>query len=259
MKPERILNVPGAVNFRELGGYQTKFNQTIKWQKLLRSGELSHLTPRTQALLADYGLKYDIDLRSPAEASWSSDKIPAQTIYRFYPVYPIQDNEKSDLPQNKHLKYQAYEQSLYDPYLTMAFSEHSRIAFHQMFVDLLANTNEKESLLFHCAAGKDRTGMAGMLILSALQVPYQTIREDYLLTNLVYSNQDPDELRRQITGKHVDKLIQKMNSVFSVTDSSLDHTHDLILDRFGSFDHYFKEALEFSDQDLADLRQIYLE
>ena len=259
MKPERILDVPGAVNFRELGGYQTESNQTIKWQKLLRSGELNRLTPRTQARLAEYGLKYDIDLRSPSEASWNIDKIPDQTIYRFYPVYPIKDFEKSDLPTDKHLKYQAREQTLYDPYLTMAFSEHSRIAFHQMFVDLLANDQEKESLLFHCAAGKDRTGMAGMLILSALQVPYQTIREDYLLTNLVYSNRDTDELRRQITGKHVDKLIQQMNSVFSVTASSLDQTHDLIIDRFGSFDQYFKEALEFSDQDLADLRKIYLE
>lgn len=259
MKPERILNVPGAINFRELGGYQNQFNQTIKWQKLLRSGELSRLTPSSVEALGEYGLKYDIDLRSPSEVEWNADRIPSTTIFRSYPVYPIQRGEHSDIPDHQNLKYQSYEQTMYDPYLVMVLGEHSRIAFRQMFLDLLDNTHEKESLLFHCAAGKDRTGVAEMLIMAALQVPYDTIRQDYLLTNLVYSQRDPDQLRQQITNEHVDKLIQKMNSVFTVAASNLDNAHQTIINTFGSWDNYFKEALELTDQDLNDLRKIYLE
>lgn len=259
MKPERILDVPGAINFRELGGYKNKFNQTIKWQKLLRSGELSRLTPNAVKQLGEYGLKYDIDLRSPSEVEWNADRIPEQTIFRSYPVYPIHQGENSDLPDRQHLNYQSFEQTMYDPYLVMVLGEHSRIAFRQMFIDLLANDQEKESLLFHCAAGKDRTGVAGMLIMGALQVPYETIRQDYLLTNLVYSQRDPDELRKQITNEHTDELIQKMNSVFTVAASNLDQAHNTIIKKFGDWDNYFIEALELSKQDLSDLRAIYLE
>ena len=120
---------------------------------------------------------------------------------------------------------------MYDPYLVMVLNEHARLAFRQMYIDLLANDQENESLLFHCAAGKDRTGVAGMLIMAALQVPFSTIREDYLLTNLVYSRRDSDELRKQIANRHASQLIQRMNSVFSVAASSLDRAHQLIIDR----------------------------
>lgn len=259
MKSERILDLPHAVNLRELGGYQNINNQTIKWRKLLRSGELSRLNEHDGAVLADYGLKYDIDLRSPSEVTWSPDRVPTDIIVRSYPVYPIHDGETSDIPVNQHLQYQSHVEAMYDPYLVMVLNEHARLAFRQMFIDLLANDQENESLLFHCAAGKDRTGVAGMLIMAALQVPYSTIREDYLLTNLVYSRRDPDELRKQIANRHANQLIQRMNNVFSVAASSLDRAHQLIIDRFGNWDHYFKEALELSETDLQDLRRLYLE
>lgn len=79
------------------------------------------------------------------------------------------------------------------------------------------------------------------------------------MTNLVYSRRDPDELRKQIANRHANQLIQRMNSVFSVAASSLDRAHQLIIDRFGNWDHYFKEALELSETDLQDLRRLYLE
>lgn len=214
MKPERILDLPHAVNLRELGGYQNINNQTIKWRKLLRSGELSRLNEHDGAVLADYGLKYDIDLRSPSEVTWSPDRVPTDIIVRSYPVYPIHDGETSDIPVNQHLQYQSHVEAMYDPYLVMVLNEHARLAFRQMFIDLLANDQENESLLFHCAAGKDRTGVAGMLIMAALQVPYSTIREDYLLTNLVYSRRDPDELRKQIANRHANQLIQDEQRLF---------------------------------------------
>ena len=68
MKKERILNITGGVNFRELGGYPTKDGKTIKWQKLLRSGDLSRLTEK-MLKSGRLWLHYDIDLRSPSEAN----------------------------------------------------------------------------------------------------------------------------------------------------------------------------------------------
>jgi protein-tyrosine phosphatase len=259
MKPERILNIPHAVNFRELGGYQNRFGQTIKWQKLLRSGELSSLNPQAIQMLEDYGLKYDIDLRSPSEVCSRPDRVPDQTILRSYPVYPIFPGEYSDLPTRRMTQFQSSESMMRDQYTTMILSEHSRLAFRQMFLDLLDNRQDQHSLLFHCAAGKDRTGVAGMLIMAALQVPFETIRQDYLLTNVIYSQSDPEVVRRQLTNEQAPKFIQKMNSVYGVLASNLERVYNMVEARFGDWDHYFKEALELTEQDLADLRQIYLE
>ncbi|AEV94695.1 tyrosine-protein phosphatase [Pediococcus claussenii] len=258
MKEERILKVPGAINFRELGGYKNLNNQTIKWHKLLRSGELSRLNDQALWNLHEYGLRFDIDLRSPAEVKWSADRVFNDVTYRSYPVYPIRPNEKSDIPANLSLKL-SMEGNFYDPYIMMVLGDHSRLAFRAMFDDMLANNSEHHSLLFHCAAGKDRTGVAAMMVLSALQVPYETIRQDYLLTNVIYGSRDQDDVRNQLTNKRIDSLINQMNSVFTVEATNLDNANNAVLKRFGDWDHYFTEGLALSKSDLTDLRKIYLE
>ncbi|GEP19260.1 tyrosine-protein phosphatase [Pediococcus argentinicus] len=258
MKRERILNVEGAVNFRELGGYPTIDNKSLKWQKLLRSGELARLSKKALRNLDEYGLKYDIDLRSPAEVEWVKDRIPKDTIYRSYPVYPIRDGEQSDLPKQVAWTYQA-KTNYYDPYLLMVLGDHPRVAFRQMFIDMLDNSGENQSLLFHCAAGKDRTGIGALIILSVLGVPYDIIKQDYLLTNVVYNSYDQDQLRHQLNHQHVSDVINEMNSNFQVQSHNLDQANQAVLDEFGTWQNYFIKALEFSEDDLADLKKLYLE
>ncbi len=68
-------------------------------------------------------------------------------------------------------------------YVDLINQDHSKQAYRQFFDLLLANDKEDQSLLFHCTAGKDRTGMGAVFLLSALSVPEETIRTDYLLTN----------------------------------------------------------------------------
>ena len=259
MKAERILSIPGAVNLRELGGYQNIHGQTIKWHKLLRSGELSALPKSSVKELTNYGLTYDIDLRSPSEVHWSPDKIDSSVIFKSYPAYPFDNGEKSDIPKTKELIYQSDFPINYDPYLTLILNPSSRLAFRSMFLDLLNNTEDNHALLFHCSAGKDRTGIAAMLILGALEVPFQTIKDDYLLTNLINSRPDLDKLRNQINSPTAARFIQEMNQTFNVFASNLKKTYQLILNQFGSFDNYLITALELSSNDLARLRKIYLE
>lgn len=75
MTNQRVLTVPGGINFRELGGYSTKDGRKIKWHKVIRTGGLDQLTPAGQALLDDYGVRYDIDFRSPQEVLDAPDRI----------------------------------------------------------------------------------------------------------------------------------------------------------------------------------------
>jgi len=256
MKKERILNITGGVNFRELGGYPTKDGKTIKWQKLLRSGDLSRLTEKDVKNLADYGLHYDIDLRSPSEASWLQDRLPEDTIYRSYPVYPNAKNHESDLPP---LPDKPESTDYSHPYALMILNPQSQLAFRTMFQDLLANSAPQKSLLFHCAAGKDRTGVAGFLILSALGVDYATIKQDFVLTNLVYSTMDQDGLRKQLQNDKAASFVNKMNTVFQVQGDTLDIAKQAIMDNYGDYETYFDQAMGLSKSDLDALKKIYLE
>ncbi|KRN50475.1 tyrosine-protein phosphatase [Pediococcus damnosus] len=256
VKKERILNVEGSVNFRELGGYSTKDGKSIKWQKLLRSGDLSRLTDEAVQNLNDYGLHYDIDLRSPSEAGWLQDRLPNDVIYRSYPVYPIAKSETSDLPE---LPNDSTTSDYSHPYALMIMNPQSQLAFRMMFQDMLANSDSKKSLLFHCAAGKDRTGVAGFLILTALGVDYPLIKQDYILTNVVYSTMDQDSLRKQLKNDKAENFVNKMNSVFQVQGDTLDIARQAILDNYGDYETYFKQAMKLSKADLDDLKAIYLE
>lgn len=259
MHSERLLPVAGSVNLRELGGYPTHDGQMVRWQKILRAGDLSHLTRYGRFQLAHYGLKYDIDLRSPRERNYAPDKIPEQAVFRSYPVYPTDDQEDDgDLPLTE-LQTQSQATLETDPYQLMVFDSHSQLAFRCLFKDLLANDQPKQSLLFHCAAGKDRTGIASFLILSALGVDYQIIRQDYLLTNIIYSAADQDQLRKKLKNKNAAEFINRMNASFSVLGEELDQVQAAIVEKYRTIDQYLQTVMQLSEGDLDLLRKIYLE
>ena len=67
MQHQRMLPLARGVNIREMGGYPTVDGRTTRWQKLIRSGNMGQLTPKDLDFLAEYGLRYDIDLRSESE------------------------------------------------------------------------------------------------------------------------------------------------------------------------------------------------
>ncbi|AUJ31863.1 MAG: tyrosine-protein phosphatase [Liquorilactobacillus nagelii] len=260
MRSERLLAVHGSVNLRELGGYATPDGRTIRWHKLLRSGDMSQITRYGESQLRRYGLKYDIDLRSPLEQDYAPDKIPAKTIFRSYPVYPVSETEsEGDLPQSELAKRGAVEFDYQEPYLMMVLNAHSQLAFRCLFEDMLANDQPGDSLLFHCAAGKDRTGIAGFLILSALGVDYQSIRQDYLLTNVVYSAGDEQKLRKKLQDDQAAEFIKKMNASFNVFAEELDSAHQAVLDHYGSVTNYLREIFDLTPAKISQLQRIYLE
>lgn len=260
MHSERLLAVHGSINLRELGGYPTQDGRTIRWHKLLRSGDMSQITRRGEFQLKHYGLRYDIDLRSPMEQDYAPDKIPTKTIFRSYPVYPVSEGEtEGDLPPNELAAQSEKTFDYQEPYLMMVLNPHSQLAFRCMFNDLLANDQPNQSLLFHCAAGKDRTGIAGFLILSALGVDYQLIRQDYLLTNIVYNANDEQQLRKKLQADQAAEFIKKMNASFNVYAESLDAAHQAIVQHYTSLQKYLAAAMDLTPDKLKRLQQIYLE
>lgn len=252
---QRVLQLEGGVNFRELGGYATTTGQQVKWQKILRAGSLDQLTPTDLVTLKHYGLRYDVDLRSEHEARVYPDRLPAVTQYANTPVYPFTDDHalrglNINLPASPFAMFtQTYQQMVAD--------SHPQQAWHQIFSDMLANTGDNESVVFHCAAGKDRTGVGAILVLAVLDVLPAVIQQDYLLTNQIFGARQ-HEISQIVAENESEAMTNKMNQHLSVEATNVAAVLATIKALSGSPERYLQTELGFSKQDVADLKRLYL-
>ncbi|WP_125567856.1 tyrosine-protein phosphatase [Companilactobacillus insicii] len=256
----RILDLEKGRNFRELGGYKTIDGQTIKYHKVLRSAGLGDLTDKDVNFLDNYGLKTDIDFRSKEEVEKKPDRIPKGTKYLSLPVFKEDETEASkiqgtSIPDMDYVPIDGYNHML-DAYLDMINGEQAKKAYQNFFGELLTNDNDNEVLLFHCSAGKDRTGMGAFFLMSALGVPMKTIKDDYLLTNEA-SKSYTDKLFSDVL-KHDPSLVDTIKALMTVNINYLKTAEDAIKQTSGSIDNYIKNELKVSDSDIKDLKKIYL-
>ncbi|MBL3530908.1 tyrosine-protein phosphatase [Companilactobacillus zhachilii] len=247
---KRILNLEGAINLRELGGYPTKDGTTIKYNKLLRSGDISNLTGKSLAYLKKYGLKYIVDFRSNDEQrNWADT---TSDFYKIYsdPVYPLKGNgdKLAGILNRNSYNY------LGMIYQSVVLDAHGQQAYKLFFDLLLHNDQPNTALLFHCAAGKDRTGIGALLILKALGVDDETITKDYLLTNLMYESDH--EIDRILNDKSGNQSVNKMNMTAADLES-ITSVFDAIEHYYGTFENYLDKALDIDADKLAKLKAIY--
>jgi protein-tyrosine phosphatase len=165
---ERWVPLDGAMNFRDLGGYLTASGATIRWRRLFRSDALDELSSNDRRrLIDDLGLRTVLDLRCDIErmpsAAWAAARheLPILELPSIEPVFP------DGVP-------------LHDVYLDMLHKRATPIR------DVITTIVESEHpLVFHCSAGKDRTGLIAAVVLGALGVSDHDIARDYALTGRV--------------------------------------------------------------------------
>ncbi|MBD5430668.1 tyrosine-protein phosphatase [Lactobacillus sp.] len=258
----KLIGVTSGRNFRELGGYETVTGQKIKYNKLLRTGNLANLTPQDVTLLQDYGVKYDIDFRTEKEKNEHPDIVPEGAHYEFNPVFGEDltnaskgiftletSAEKDPTFGFKHMLF-AYED--------MINGKTAQKAYQRFFEYLLTNDQDGEVLLFHCTAGKDRTGFGAFLLLSALGVPLSTIKYDYLLTNITTKDFIDNMLKKAAANGSSQPVLQAINDIQSVYPEYLNHAVHIINVEYGSINNYLKNIMNLSMNDIMDLRRIYL-
>lgn len=258
----KLIGVTSGRNFRELGGYETVTGQKIKYNKLLRTGNLADLAPQDVIFLQDYGVKYDIDFRTEQEKDEHPDIVPEGAHYEFDPVF---GEDLTNASKGIFTLEKAAEKDpefgfkhMFVAYEDMINGQTAQKAYRRFFEYLLANDHDHEVLLFHCTAGKDRTGFAAMLVLSALGVPMTTIKHDYLLTNITTKDFVNDMLQQARDHGSSSRVLQAINDVQSVYPEYLDHAIHVINTEYGSINDYLKNVMNLSMNDIMDLRRIYL-
>lgn len=181
LSPARSLPLEGVSNFRDLGGYQGQGGRPVRWRHLFRSDHLAGLTPADQRQLAALGITRAVDFRGAHErATWPYD-IPGVQQHALTIEPTVVQRVRDLLAQGHALTPQETVGLMQDTY--RAFVHDNSPRFAELFALLL---DSDVPLVFHCTAGKDRTGFAAALILRALGVSHEVVLRDYLLTNELY-------------------------------------------------------------------------
>jgi protein-tyrosine phosphatase len=189
----RLLPLVGAYNFRDLGGYPTADGRTTRWGRLYRSDALHELTEVDLKVLLELGLSCVIDLRSATEVERTGRGILGGEPLHYRHLSVMQDTAGpiEDVPSLASLDLAAI-------YLSWLDTGREALAEALRTVGDAAD----RPLVFHCAAGKDRTGVLAALVLAILGVERDVIVEDYVLTatrlDLIRARQrrDPETARR---------------------------------------------------------------
>jgi protein-tyrosine phosphatase len=172
----RALGLEGAPNFRDIGGYATADGHHVKWDEVFRSNELSKLTPADTAKVASLKVAAVVDLRTEEERQhapsvWSP--LPTDVYVSPKPTLaPLMHTilAEAATPEGARAGLVKFYSQMPDDYRTEYAAMFRRIAEGEL------------PMVVHCTAGKDRTGVAMALLLTAVGVPRQTVVDDYTLT-----------------------------------------------------------------------------
>ncbi|MFD1259615.1 tyrosine-protein phosphatase [Entomomonas asaccharolytica] len=234
--------VENIVNMRELGGIVTQQGMQIKTNKLFRAGNPSVASERDREYLQQLALDEIIDFRSDNEKR-HSEQVFAE--YFNWVAQPIFTGDLSGFFADGLTKQKAIQ-------MMNGVYQRFPIAFQSQFRYLLKQAELGKTMLYHCTAGKDRTGFASLLLLSALDVDFDTILEDYLNSNNAIMG-----LKKQIAD-FIDSAIddEALDAILGVSPEYLDHSLQMINKEFGGINSYLTDTLGI---DIKAIRNHYLE
>ena len=181
---KRFISLDGTANFRDIGGYLTNDGRQVRLGSVYRSDELSTLSDIDLNTLRDLGMRRILDLRSNDEVRKREDRVPGDAAFRYIHT-PVYDKEPrwDYLPAILFNRHQLGK-VLSDRYFYMVEKR------AEVFGKILTYFADIKNLpaVYHCTAGKDRTGIVTALVLSLLGVPDETIIADYSLSNLGFEH-----------------------------------------------------------------------
>lgn len=263
--PGLIEGVRTDINFRDLGGYSVAGGGKVKHGLLFRGPRLADLDSNDFAVLESLHLRYVIDFRSALEANAFPDEVPSGATYiRVAGMYVPGTGEELDFSPEQMQRLGSDKQNLSKETLTkpnsVIASSYIGMPFENPGLQTLFKALlDGGPLYFHCASGKDRTGIAAALVLLALGVSREDVLFDYSLTNtyraesikqvLVERNVDP---KTDPEGAWLASLARGVDPAMAIA------TLDEIVKRYGTYEAYFAQELGLGAAELAYLCEMYV-
>lgn len=236
------LPMTGGYNFRDLGGIRTQDGRYVKWGRLFRSDDLHSLTDDDLVYLASIPIKTIVDFRSEDEIKAAPDRVPT-TVNASYP-YSMNPGNLSDISSLFSMMASGMDTLMQQLNIELV-SDTATVNRYRDFFALLQK-EENIPLLYHCSAGKDRTGMASALILFALNVDERTILDNYMLSNIYLGDK---------YAQYIEQLPQ-LKPLFEVQENYILSGINHIREAHGSVENYLRTVLNV---DIEKFRKLYLD
>ncbi len=261
---KRHIPLEGTPNFRDLGGYPTRCGRTVRFGKLFRSGVLSALSRTDLEILQSLNIATICDFRRHEEVERDPTRLPAQSPPRIVHI-PIDPGSRgSFFEQLASSETEATEEPIDMAGFMVAINRAFALEHHASFKTMLneiAALDQHSGLLFHCSAGKDRTGFGAALILACLNVDRKIIVEDYLLTGQYFQ---PDSESERLIEKYAqygfaDVDPMHIRPMLEVRAEYIGEAFRAIDDHYTSIEHYLDLVYGLSSEDLESFRSQLLE
>lgn len=265
---DRHLRLPGTINLRDMGYYPTKEGGRVKAGCLFRSGHLAQTTSEASATIANLAIGLVCDFRTDAERYEHPNRyaVDHQPTIKHLPVWPVGtpgvDNTVARLLRGEAPPEKALEDQC-NGYREFVRDQSNRFA--GLFTALADHA--PGAILMHCSAGKDRTGIAAALLLTALGVSKADVVEDYLLSREGHGARDQTQyyvdlyweahLSSQGTSPACTK--DDVHTLFSSQPEKIDAAFDEMNRMAGSVHAYIRDVLGVTDDLRRALRHHYVE
>ena len=265
---EHSIGLYDVQNARDLGGYKTTDGRTVKTGLLIRSGRLSNASKEDIHILKDlYHLNAVVDFRIIRERIDSPDvKIDGVTYY----TLPLVD-DKSPMVGGVH-KRSANNQNPLSYFIDVIKQGHGKSDMYvklfkserfqkgiTSFFQILLNNDGEHSILWHCAAGKDRAGSAAALTLLALGVDIETVLTDFDLSNIAYNEWIQKRLTQVSRITRDPEILTVVRSLSGVNADYMRNAIDATILDYGSIENYLEVCMNVTKEDIVKLKDMYLE
>jgi protein-tyrosine phosphatase len=235
------MRLPRAANFRRVGAREPGG----ALRNLYRSDHLGALDEADCREIAALGITRVLDFRGVQERAFAACRLPGVAVHSL-PIEPTIVQKLSDLLAAGHrLTPPEVIVHMQDTY--RGFVRRNTHRFAELFSHLLESN---DPTVFHCTAGKDRTGFAAALILRSLDVPQEEVMRDYLLTN---ERLKPMEASRHGLAPEVQMVLWRVQPDFLLA------ALEAIDADFGSLDAYLRDGLGLREPQRERLRELYLD
>lgn len=253
MAPATKSLLEGNLNFRDVGGMQTADGQTVAMGLAYRSDHLAALTDDDRDRITELGIRTVCDYRGPAEKAESPSALPAAVEIVEVPI--TQDTAVQRLPLERLMSGELKAFTAADAtamYVDMLLSHATQ------FGNVLRRMADpaQRPLVFHCTAGKDRTGVTSALLLGLLGVDHETIVADYAHTNNLRSGPRLVELRPRLEAAGVD--VDATMAFYTAPPEAMAATLRFLDLRFDGAEDYVRSMAGLGTEDIAALRQAFL-
>lgn len=246
----RVQNFNFVQNFRDIGGYKNYDKKRIKWGMLYRSGKIDSLDAESIQRMRNLHLKTLIDFRDPQIFTQPPADLQLENIMHMpISLYPL--NKLIERINNNELK--RGDACVFMQDLFIALSKKATTTYKSMFNQLLMPENYP--VVLTCNYGKDYTGFAVVLILSALNIPEETIMDEYLLTNQYLD-------KRSVSLNLVDFPLDTQEAVTALMTADEQYLNCVlkrIKRRYGNIHNYLEQELNMTPEKQKRLQEILLQ